>query len=171
MFALGIISLVIAAASTAYGVASSIQTARAQAEMQEAQAKAQAASLRQQADQEEQDQLQRSMLERRQNARRLAAAETQYAASGVTLQGTPTLALETMTEEQELETSMMESASGQKRQLLLTDAYNAEKFGIAGANLTSKSGVISGIGSGLGGSADLGWKGYSLNKDGAFNNK
>ena len=103
---IGIISLVLTAASTAYGVVSNIQSAEAQADMQEKQAKARAASLREQAEQEEQDQLQRSMVERRQNARRLAAAETQYAASGVSLAGTPTLSLARMSEENEMEVLM-----------------------------------------------------------------
>lgn len=159
---IGIISLVLAAASTAYGVVSNIQSAEAQADMQEKQAKARAASLREQAEQEEQDQLQRSMVERRQNARRLAAAETQYAASGVSLAGTPTLSLARMSEENEMEVLMQEASSNRKRELLLADAYNTEQFGIAGANLTSQSGTLGAIGTGLGGAADFGGKLYNL---------
>ena len=171
MFTLGIISLVLSAASAAYGVVSSIQTAKAQAEMQQVQSKMQADNLRQQADQEEQNQLQRSMIERRQNARRLAAAEAQYAASGVTLDGTPTLALEQMSEEQELEITMQEAASGQKRRLWLADAANIETMGIAGANMTERAGYINGIGQGLSGAADLGLKSYELGSRDAFNTK
>ena len=74
MFILGIIGLVMSAASAAFGIASSIQAANAQSKLQQQQAQMQAASLREQAEQEEQDQLQRSMIERRQNARKLAAA-------------------------------------------------------------------------------------------------
>ena len=160
----GIISLVLTAASAAYGVVSGIQTASAQAEMQEKQAKAQAASLREQAEQEEQDQLQRSMVERRQNARKLAAAETQYAASGVSLAGTPTLSLARMSEENEMEVLMQEASSNRKRQLLLTDAYNTEQFGSAGADLTRTSGTLGAIGTGLGGVADFGGKLYNFGK-------
>ena len=79
MFTLAIIGLVMSAAATAYGIVASQQAAARQAELQEQQAKAQAASLREQAEQEEQDQLQRSMIARRQNARKLAVAESQYA--------------------------------------------------------------------------------------------
>lgn len=168
---LGIAALIVSAASAAYGIVSGIQTAKAQSDMQAAQAKMQAENLRQQADQEEQNQLQRSLLERRQNARRLATAETQYAASGVTLAGTPTLALETMSEELELEVAMQEAASGQKRQLWLTDAANAETMGLAGADMTKRAGYINGIGQGLGGVADLGWKGYQLGTADAFTTK
>ena len=168
---LGVISLVVSAASTAFGIVSGIQTAKAQAEAARAQSKLQADNLRQQADQEEQNQLQRSMIERRQNARRLAAAETQYAASGVSLEGTPTLALETMAEEQELEVVMEEAASGQKRQLWLADADNIESFGSAGANMTERAGYIGAIGTGLSGAADLGWKGYTLSEKGSFSTK
>lgn len=168
---IGITSLVLAAASTAYGITTSIQNARAQAEMQQAQAKLRADNLRQQAAQEEQNQLQRSLVERRQNARRLAAAETQYAASGVSLEGTPTLALERMSEEQELETVMQEAASGQKRQLWLADAANTEFMGNAGADMTERAGYINAIGTGLGGVADMGWKGYTLHNKGSFNTK
>ena len=159
---IGVISLVLSAVSTAYGVVSSIRTANAQAELQEKQAKAQAASLREQAEQEEQDQLQRSMVERRQNARRLAAAETQYAASGVSIAGTPSLSLARMAEENEMEVLMQEASSNRKRELLLTDAYNTEQFGLAGANLTSTSGTIGAIGTGLGGVADFGGKLYNF---------
>lgn len=159
---IGIVSLVLSAASTAYGIVSGIQTAKAQAELQEKQAKAQAASLREQAEQEEQDQLQRSMVERRQNARRLAAAETQYAASGVSIAGTPTLSLARMAEENEMEVLIQEASSNRKRELLLADAYNTEQFGFAGANLTASSGTIGAIGTGVGGAADLGGKIYNL---------
>lgn len=173
MFAaiIGITSLIVSAASAAYGIATGIQNAKAQAEMQQAQAKMRAENLRQQAEQEEQNQLQRSLVERRQNARRLAAAETQYAASGVGLAGTPTLALGRMSEEQELETVMQEAASGQKRQLWLTDAYNTELMGNAGADMTERAGYINAIGTGLGAAADIGWKGYDLYSKGAFNTK
>lgn len=168
---IGITSLIMAAASTAYGITTSIQNAKAQAEMQQAQAKLRSDNLRQQAAQEEQNQLQRSLVERRQNARRLAAAETQYAASGVSLEGTPTLALERMSEEQELETVMQEAASGQKRQLWLTDAANTELMGNAGADMTERAGYINAIGTGLSGAADMGWKGYTLHSKGTFNTK
>lgn len=168
---IGITSLIVSAASAAYGIATGIQNAKAQAEMQQAQAKLRSDNLRQQAEQEAQNQLQRSMVERRQNARRLAAAETQYAASGVGLEGTPTLALERMSEEQELETVMQEAASGQKRQLWLIDAANTELMGNTGAYMTERAGFISAIGAGLGGAADIGWKGYTLHSKGTFNTK
>ena len=169
MFTLGIISLVLSAISTAVGVVSNIQQAKASADLQRAQAKMQSENLRQQADQEEQDQLQRSMVERRQNARKLAAAEAQYAASGVSLSGTPTLSLATMSEEQELEVSMQESASNQKRHLLLTDADNALSMGTIGADMTQRAGYINGIGQGLSGAADLFGKGYTIGKkEGTF---
>lgn len=168
---LGITSLIVAAASTAYGITSSIQSAKAQAQMQQTQANLRSENLRQQAEQEEQNQLQRSLVERRQNARKLAAAETQYNASGVMLEGTPTLALERMSEEQELETLMQESASGQKRQLWLTDADNTQLMGSAGASMTERAGYINAIGTGLSGAADIGWKGYTLADKGTFNTK
>lgn len=166
-----ITSLVLSAASAAYGITTSIQNAKAQAQMQQAQANLRADNLRQQAEQEEQNQLQRSLAQRRQNARRLAAAESQYAASGVSMQGTPTLALQNMSQEQELEVAMQEAASGQKRQLWLTDAANTELMGNAGADMTERAGYINAIGSGLGGAADMGWKGYTLNSKGTFNTK
>lgn len=164
MFTLGIIGLVMSAASAAFGIASSIQAANAQSKLQQQQAQMQAASLREQAEQEEQDQLQRSMIERRQNARRLAAAETQYAASGVTLAGTPTLSLASMAEEQEMDVLMQEAASGRKRALLLADAYNTEQFGSAGTSLTRSSGTLNAIGTGLSSVADLGGKIYNFGK-------
>lgn len=52
--------------------------------------------------------------------------------------------------------------SNRKRELLLADAYNTEQFGIAGANLTSQSGALGAIGTGLGGAADFGGKLYNL---------
>lgn len=168
---IGITSLIVSAASAAYGIATGIQNAKAQAEMQQAQAKLRSDNLRQQAEQEAQNQLQRSMVERRQNARRLAAAETQYAASGVGLEGTPTLALERMSEEQELETVMWEAASGQKRQLWLVDAANTELMGNAGADMTERAGYINAIGMGLSSAADIGWKGYTLHSKGTFSTK
>ena len=159
---IGIVSMVLSAASAAYGIVSGIQTARAQADLQQKQAQMQASSLREQAEQEEQDQLQRSMIERRQNARKLAAAETQYAASGVSLAGTPTLSLARMSEEQEMDVLMQEASSNRKRELLLADAYNTEQFGTAGASLTNSSGTIGAIGTGLGGFANLGGKIYNF---------
>lgn len=165
MFTLAIIGLVMSAAATAYGIVASQQAAARQAELQEQQAKAQAASLREQAEQEEQDQLQRSMIARRQNARKLAAAESQYAASGVTLAGTPTLSLARMSEENEMDVLMQEASSGRKRQLLLAEAYNTEQFGYASADLTRSSATAGAIGSGLNGIADLGDKLYSFGKD------
>ena len=159
---LGAISLILSAASAAYGITTGIQASRAQAELQQKQAQMQASSLREQAEQEEQDQLQRSLIERRQNARKLAAAESQYAASGVSLAGTPTLSLAQMSEEQEMEVLMQEASSNRKRQLLLADAYNTEQFGSAGASLTSSSGTIGAIGTGLHGFADLGGKIYNF---------
>lgn len=167
----GIASLIISAASTAYGVVSSIQTARAQADLQRQQAQAQAASLREQAEQEEQDQLQRSMIERRQNVRRLASAEAGYAASGVTLAGTPTLSLGSMAEEQEMEVLMQEASSNRKRELLLADAYNTEQFGYAGASLTKSSGYMNAVGTGLSGVADLSSKAYSVGKNEGWGSK
>ena len=166
-----ITSLVLSAASAAYGITTSIQNAKAQAQMQQAQANLRADNLRQQAEQEEQNQLQRSLAQRRQNARRLAAAESQYAASGVSMQGTPTLALQNMSQEQELEVVMQEAASGQKRQLWLADAANTELMGNAGADMTERAGYINAIGTGLGGAADMGWKGYNLASKGTFNTK
>ena len=167
----GIASLIISAASTAYGVVSSIQAARAQADLQRQQAQAQAASLREQAEQEEQDQLQRSMIERRQNARRLATAQTQYNASGVTLSGTPTLSLATMAEEQEMEVLMQEASSNRKRELLLVDAHNTERFGYAGASLTKSSGYMNAVGTGLSGAADLGYKAHKMDFNGDLKSK
>lgn len=166
-----ITSLVLSAASAAYGITTSIQNAKAQAQMQQAQANLRADNLRQQAEQEEQNQLQRSLAQRRQNARRLAAAESQYAASGVSMQGTPTLALQNMSQEQELEVAMQEAASGQKRQLWLADAYNTELMGNAGADMTERAGYINAIGTGLASLADMGRKAYNLNTKGAFNTK
>lgn len=161
---IGITSLILTAASTAFGIVSSQQAASEQAELQAKQAKAKAESLREQADQEEQDQLQRSIVARRQNARRLAAAEAQYAASGVTLAGTPTLSLARMSEENEMEVLMQEASSNRKRQLLLADAYNTEQFGFASANLSSQSASIGAIGSGIAGAANFGGKLYNVGK-------
>ncbi len=166
-----IIGAVLTAASTAYGIVSSQQMAKQQADMQRAQAELKRQSLQNQAQQEEQDQLQRSMVQRRQHARQIAAAETQYAASGVTMAGTPTLALTQMSEELELEVAMEESASGRKRDLLLTDAYNATLFGEAGASLTEQAGINNAIGQGLSGAAQLGGMAYNGMKDGVFSTK
>ena len=166
LLGIGIASLIISAASTAYGITTSIQAAQEQADLQQKQAQAKAASLREQAAQEEQDQLQRSLVERRQNARRLASAEAQYAASGVSLAGTPTLSLARMSEEQELDVIMQESSSNRKRELLLADAYNTELFGDWGASLTRSSGTVKGVGMGLSGAADLGYKAYGMKKNG-----
>lgn len=163
---IGVIGLVLSAAATTYGVVSSIKQANEQAELAQKQAQAKAASLREQAAQEEQDQLQRSLIERRQNARKLAAAEAGYAASGVSLAGTPTLSLASMASEQELDVIMQEASSGRKRELLLADAYNTEKFGDWGADLTRSSGVYSAVGLGLSGTADAAYKGYRLKKNG-----
>ncbi len=154
-FLFGLGGLILSAASTAYGIVSQVQAANAAAEQQRRNAEAQSASLRQQAEQEEQNQLQRSMLERRQNARRIAAAQTGYAAGGVTLAGTPTLSLARMTEERELETAIGEAASGQKRQLLLTDAHNVLTLGYANASATKSSGITSAVGMGLSGAAGI----------------
>lgn len=158
----GIASLIISATATAYGVVTQIQTAKQQANLQRQQAQAQAQSLQQQAEQEQQNQLQRSLIERRQNMRKLAGAEASYAASGVSLAGTPTLSLATMAEEQELDVIMQESASNQKRQIMLTDAYNALQFGNAGASLTKSSGIASAVGTGLSGLANVGYKAYDI---------
>ena len=140
-FLFGLGGLILSAASTAYGIVSQVQAANAAAEQQRRN--------------EEQNQLQRSMLERRQNARRIAAAQTGYAAGGVTLAGTPTLSLARMAEERELETAIGEAASGQKRQLLLTDAHNVLKLGYANASATKSSGITSAVGMGLSGAAGI----------------
>ena len=161
---LGIASLIISAASTAYGIVSSIQQANAQAKLQAQQAKAQATSLREQAKQEEQDQIQRSLVARRQMARRVASAEASYASSGVSLAGTPTLSLASMAEEQEMGVLMQEASSNRKRELLLTDAYNTENFGVASASANKSAGYINAIGSGLSGTANLMGKGYNYGK-------
>ncbi len=159
---LGITSLILTAASTAYGIVSSIQQANAQADMQRQQARAQAASLEEQARQEEQDQLQRSLIARRQNARKIAEAEAGYGASGVTLAGTPTLSLAQLSEELEMETAIEEGASLRKRNLLLTDAYNTLQFGNANAKYTKRAGYANAIGTGLMGAANLFAGGYNF---------
>lgn len=164
MGTLGIISLVLSAISTAVGAVIQTQQASAQARLQQQQANAQAASLREQADQEEQDQLMRSQVERRQNARKLAAAETQYAASGVSLAGTPTLSMQRMSEENEMEVLMQEASSNRKRNLLLTDAWNVEHVGGVSANYTRTAGKWNAVGAGLSGTADLLGKGYTVGK-------
>ena len=160
-------ALILTAASTAYGISSSISAAEAAAEQQRKNAEVQASSLRSQAEQEEQNQIQRSLIERRQNMRKLAAAEAGYAAAGVTLQGTPTFSLSSMAEEQELETIMQESASDQKRQLLLTDADNVLNLGYSGASLTSSSGITSAVGTGLSGAASMSMMGYTYGTKGS----
>ena len=160
-----IVGAVVSAASTAYGIVSSQQAAQQQAEMQRKQAELQAANLEQQAAQEEQDQIQRSMVERRQAMRKVAAAEAGYAASGVTLAGTPTLSLASMSEELELETQMEEAASGYKRSLLLTQAQNTRNFGLAGADMTESAGITNSIGLGLQGAANLTEIGYKASKE------
>ncbi len=152
------ISLALTAISTAIGMATSISAANKQAELQQQQARMQAENLRQQAEQEEQNQIQRSIVERRQNMRKLASAEASYAASGVSLMGTPTLSLGQMAEEQELEVQMQEAASGYKRSLLLTEADNTLAFGSASASLTKQSGILNAVGTGLGGLGNLGFK-------------
>ena len=158
----GIASLIVSAIGTAYGVITQVQMANKQADLQRQQAQAQAQSLQQQAEQEQQNQLQRSLVERRQNMRRLAGAEASYAASGVSLEGTPTLSLANMAEEQEMDVIMQEAASNQKRQLMLTDAYNTLQFGNAVASLKKSSSVMGAIGTGLSGAADIGYKAYGL---------
>ena len=167
----GIASLIISAASTAYGIVSSIQQANAQAKLQAQQAKAQATSLREQAKQEEQDQIQRSLVARRQMARRVASAEASYASSGVSLAGTPTLSLASMAEEQEMEVLMQEASSNRKRELLLADAYNTEQFGYAGASLTKSSGYMNAVGTGLSSAADLGYKAHKMDFNGDLKSK
>ena len=154
------IGMALTAVSTAYGIVANQALAKQQAEIQERNAQAQSASLRQQAEQEKENQIQRSLIERRQNARSLARAETQYASSGVTLAGTPTLALTSMAEELELETIMSESASEHKRQLLLTDAENVLNFGMADANATRSAGVMESVGIGLSGASSMAMMGY-----------
>lgn len=166
MFGLLIGSMILSAIGSAIGIGASIYTAQQQKRLQEAQAQAQAQSLRQQAEQEEQDQIQRSLNERRQNIRKLASAEAGYGASGVSLAGTPTLSLATMSEELELETQIQESASGYKRQLLLAEAHNAESFGMKSANLTGKSGTFNAIGTGINGASSLLAMGYTGYKKG-----
>lgn len=161
-------SLIMTAISTAVGITTSIVQAQAQAKLQKQQAKAQAENLRQQAEQEEQEQLQRSMVERRQMARRLASAEAEYASSGVTLQGTPTLSLASMAEEQELEIAMQEASSGYKRSLMLANADNTVAFGNAGASLTESSGYWNAVGTGLSGTASMASTAYQGYKDGTF---
>nr|DAR29712.1 MAG TPA: hypothetical protein [Caudoviricetes sp.] len=159
-----IAGLVLSAASMAYGITNQIASAEAAAEQQRRNAEVQANSLKQQAEQEEQNQLQRSMLERRQNARRLASAEAAYAASGVTVQGTPTLSLASMAEEQELDVVMQEAASNQKRKLLLADAENVLNLGYSGASLTESSGITSAVGMGLSGAANMAYMGYEASE-------
>ena len=161
---IGVISLILSATATAVGAVVQQRTAAAQARLQAQQASMQAASLREQADQEEQDQLMRSQVERRQNMRKLASAEAQYAASGVALYGTPTLSLQRMSEENEMETLMQEASSNRKRNLLLTDAWNTERVGTTAAGLTRTAGNWNAVGSGLTGAADLFGKGYTVGK-------
>lgn len=165
-FIFGIASLILTAASTAYGVVSQIQSANAAAEQQRKNAEVQADSLRAQAEQEEQNQLQRSMVARRQAMRRIAAAEAGYAASGVSVSGTPTESLGAMAGEMELDTLMEESASGQKRRMLLADADNVLSLGYSGASLTQSSGLTSAVGMGLSGAAGLARQGYELSSYG-----
>ena len=160
----GIISLILSATATAVGAVVQQRTAAAQARLQAQQASMQAASLREQADQEEQDQLMRSQVERRQSARKLAAAEAQYAAAGVSLSGTPTLSLQRMSEENEMETLMQEASSNRKRNLLLTDAWNTGKIGTTAAGLNRTAGTWGAIGTELTGAADLFGKGYTVGK-------
>ena len=164
-FFFGIASLILTAASTAYGVVSQIQSANAAAEQQRKNAEAQSDNLRAQAEQEEQNQLQRSMVARRQAMRRIAAAEAGYAASGVSVSGTPTDSLGTMAEA-ELDTVMEESASGQKRRMLLTDADNVLSLGYSGASLTQASGLTSAVGMGLSGMAGVARQGYEMSSYG-----
>lgn len=165
-FFFGIASLILTAASTAYGVVSQIQSANAAAEQQRKNAEAQSDNLRAQAEQEEQNQLQRSMVARRQTMRRIAAAEAGYAASGVSVSGTPTDSLGTMAAEAELDTVMEESASGQKRRMLLTDADNVLSLGYSGASLTQASGLTSAVGMGLSGMAGVARQGYEMSSYG-----
>ena len=158
----GIASLILSAAATAFGITTQIASAQAAAETQRKNSEVQANSLKLQAEQEEQNQIQRSLVERRQNARKLAAAESQYAAAGVTMQGTPTIALARMSEEQELDTLMGEAASEQKRRILLTDAENVVNLGYANASLTSSSGLLSAVGTGLTGASSVARGAYEL---------
>lgn len=168
---IGIIGLVVSAASTAYGIVAQQQTAQRQEELQRQQTELQAQNLEQQAAQEEQDQIQRSMVERRQAMRKVAAAEAGYAASGVTLAGTPTLSLASMSEELELETQMEEAASGYKRSLLLTQAENTRNLGFAGADMTESAGITSSVGLGLQGAANIAEIGYKVGKEYKSDNK
>ena len=161
----GIIGLALSAIASAVGITVNYQAQKAQADLQQQQAKAQAESLREQAEQEEQDQLQRSLIERRQSARRLAHAQTQYNASGVSLSGTPTLALANMAEESELEVIMQEASSQRKRRLLLTDAWNTESFGSASSSVGKKSAGLTALGNGLKAGAKLTDKTYNLDKN------
>lgn len=171
MFELLLSGMIMTAISTAIGVGVNIYTAQQQKKLQEQQARAQADNLRQQAEMEQQDQIQRSIAERRQNARRLASAEASYGASGVTLAGTPTLSLASMSEELELETQMQESASGYKRELLLTEADNVEMFGMQSASLTGTAGMLNAVGTGLSGMTSVAQMGYTGYKDGVFGSK
>lgn len=166
-----IAGLVLTAISSAVGITASVVSSQRQAELQEAQARAKAESLRAEAEQEEQNQLQRSMVERRQAARKVAAAETQYAASGVVLEGTPTLSLASMGGELELETQMEEAASGRKRSLLLADAHNTRLFGDWDVGLTRSSGTVNAVGTGLSGLAQMAHMGYTGYKDGSLKGK
>ena len=163
--------LVLSAISAAVGVTTSIVASQEQANLQKAQARARAESLREEAEQEEQNQLQRSIVERRQAARKVAAADAQYAASGVSLGGTPTNSLAAMSGELELETQMQEAASGRKRSLLLAEADNTKMFGDWGAGLTRTSGTLSGVGSGLGSLGQMAGMAYTGYKDGALGGK
>lgn len=161
---IGIVSLILSATANAVGAVVSHQQAQAQVKLQAQQAQARASSLEEQAKQEEQDQLMRSQVERRQNARKLAAAEAGYAAAGVSLEGTPTLSLGRMSEEQELDVLMQEASSNRKRNLLLTEAWNTRKTGMASSSLSKSTGTGNLIGGLLSGASDTMRKTYNFSK-------
>lgn len=163
-----ITALVLAGISALIGVTTSVVGAQAAAEAQQRQAEAQAGSLKQQAEQEAQDQVQRSLLARRENLRKLSAAEANYAASGVSLQGTPTLALGQMAEENELEVAMMESSSRSKRNVLLTDAQNILNEAGSSSSVIRTSGYLNAAGSLFGGIGSGIKDGYTFKKLGTL---
>ena len=126
--------------------------------MQQAQANAQAQALEQEAAAEQENRIQESMRQRRNARIARATAESQYAASGVALEGTPSQALASMAARDEMETIMYESASEQKRRNLLTQAQNTRILG----DYASKTATVGAIGTGLGGLASAARIGYEL---------
>ena len=162
MFFLGLTSLLLTAAGTAYGIVSTIQNANRQADLQRRQAQANAQALESQAEAEKQNQLQEAMRQRKNAAIQNAQAQTQYAKAGVALEGTPAYQLAHSAAVNEMETIMFESASEQKRRNLLVDAANTRILGAQGASLTQTAGTTQAIGMGLSGLASATGMGYEL---------